>query len=150
MTKNSIVWLRVGAISGCLAVVFGAFAAHGLDERLIELYGEKTKEIAGVTIPATQKYLADFKTGAEYQMYHSLAIIVAALIPSSVSNRNRNLAAWSFLLGIILFSGSLYVLVLTGQTKLGMVTPFGGLFFLIGWVALAISAFPDTGEENEN
>ncbi|QDT31852.1 DUF423 domain-containing protein [Thalassoglobus polymorphus] len=142
MSKESIFWLRVGAAMGFLAVIFGAFAAHGLEEPLIKLYGDQTKKVMGVEIPATQKYLADFKTGAEYQMYHALAIIALALVPVSIEGRSRDIAGWSFLLGILLFSGSLYVLVLTGQTKLGMITPLGGVFFLIGWVALGISAFP--------
>ncbi|WP_417850074.1 DUF423 domain-containing protein [Thalassoglobus sp.] len=142
MSKESIFWLRVGAVMGFLAVVFGAFAAHGLEEPLIKLYGDQTKKVMGVEIPATQKYLADFKTGAEYQMYHALAIIALALVPASIEGRSRDIAGWSFLLGILLFSGSLYVLVLTGQTKLGMITPLGGVFFLVGWVALGISAFP--------
>lgn len=143
MTKESIFWLRAGAILGGLAVILGAIAAHGLEEPLERLYGGKTKEVMGIEIPAVQKYLADFKTAAEYQMYHSLAILVVALLPAPISSRNRDVAGWSFLLGILLFSGSLYVLVLTGQTKLGMIAPLGGVFFIIGWVALAIAAFPN-------
>ncbi len=142
MSKESNFWLRIAAVSGFLAVVFGAFAAHGLEEPLKKLYGEKTKEVMGVEIPATQKYLADFKTGAEYQMYHALAILAVALVPTSIAGRSREIAGWSFLLGTILFSGSLYVLVLTGQTKLGRIAPIGGVFFLVGWTALGITAFP--------
>ncbi len=141
MSNESNYWLRVGSLMGLLAVVFGAFAAHGLDEPLLKLYGEKTKEVLGTEIPAAQKYLADFKTAAEYQMYHALAILAVALLPASVSRRTVNIAGWSFLLGILLFSGSLYVLVLTGQTKLGMITPLGGVFFLIGWGALIMATF---------
>lgn len=145
MTKESIFWLRVGAIAGCLAVAFGAFAAHGLEEPLKNLYAGKMKVVAGMEVPAIQKYLGDFKTAAEYQMYHALAILAVALLP--LPSRSRDLAGWSFLLGIILFSGSLYVLVLTGQSKLGMITPFGGVFFLVGWVALAIAAFPSDAKQ---
>ncbi|MBT5020051.1 MAG: DUF423 domain-containing protein, partial [Planctomicrobium sp.] len=104
-------------------------------------------EVMGVEVPAAQKYLGDFKTAAEYQMYHSLAILIVALVPLPVANRSRDIAGWSFLLGIILFSGSLYALVLTGQTKLGMITPLGGVLFIIGWIALAIAAFPDSRSE---
>lgn len=139
MTKDSLFWVRTGAILGGLAVILGAFAAHGLEDRLLVLYGGKVKEVLGDEIPAAQKYLADFKTAAEYQMYHALAMIVLGLLPASVSMRQVNIAGWSFLLGTILFSGSLYVLVLTGQTKLGMITPLGGVLFIIGWVALLMS-----------
>ena len=147
MTKESLFWLRTGAILAGLAVVLGAFAAHGLEKPLGERYGGKTKEVMGVEVPAAQKYLGDFKTAAEYQMYHSLVILIVALVPLPVANRSRDIAGWSFLLGIILFSGSLYALVLTGQTKLGMITPLGGVLFIIGWIALAIAAFPDSRSE---
>lgn len=142
MTREAVFWLRVGAISAGLSVILGAFAAHGLEDRLLELYGGKTKEVLGVEMPATMKYLGDFKTAAEYQMYHSLAIIALALLPASASRRSVDIAGWSFLLGILLFSGSLYTLVLTGQTKLGMITPIGGTLFIIGWIALLISLSP--------
>ena len=85
---------------------------------------------------------AQFETGARYQMYHSLALLAVAaaaawrpqagLIPT---------AGWLFLAGIVLFSGSLYVLALTGVRRWGAVTPFGGLAFLLGWLLLALSAF---------
>lgn len=146
MSKESNYWLRVGAVMGLLAVVFGAFAAHGLEKPLLEMYGGKTKEVLGTEIPAAHKYIADFKTAAEYQMYHALAILVVALLPASFSRRTVNIAGWSFLLGILLFSGSLYVLVLTGQTKLGMITPLGGVFFLIGWGALIMATFQSQAE----
>lgn len=150
MTKSSIFWLRMGAILAGLAVVFGAFAAHGLEGPLQELYGGKTKEVMGIEVPAVQKYIGDFKTAAEYQMYHSLAIILVALLPSTISTRSRDIAGWSFLLGIVLFSGSLYALVLTGQTKLGMITPLGGVLFIVGWIALAIAALPSSATERND
>ena len=136
MTKESAYWIRIGAILGGLGVILGAFAAHGLEGRLLELYDGKTKEVLGTEIPAAQKYLADFKTAAEYQMYHALAIVGLGLLPMGVSRRSIDVAGWSFLLGTILFSGSLYVLVLTGQTRLGMITPLGGVLFIVGWVAM--------------
>lgn len=139
LTKTSKYWIRAGAILGGIAVITGAFAAHGLHDYLIDLYGDKTKSIMGEEIPAARKYLADFKTAAEYQMYHALGIIAVGLLPGSLSTRSRDVAAWSFLLGILLFSGSLYALVLTGYTKLGMITPLGGTLFIVGWVALAMA-----------
>lgn len=138
MTNSSSTrWLLCGAVSGFLAVALGAFAAHGLEGPLLKLYGGQTKSQLGQEVPAAVKYLGDFKTGADYQLAHSLALLLVALLPAG---RCVNVAGWSFLIGIVLFSGSLYALVLTGITKLGMVTPFGGVAFLVGWAALAASA----------
>ncbi|MCA9078957.1 MAG: DUF423 domain-containing protein [Planctomycetaceae bacterium] len=131
-------WLAWGAFFCGTAVVCGAFAAHGLGPRMLELYGDVTKEIAGETIPGPLKYLADFKTAAEYQMTHGLALLFLGLLSSQRRTRWVAIAGWSFVIGVLLFSGSLYVLVLTGLTKLGMITPIGGMAFLVGWVALLI------------
>ena len=109
-------WLGIAAINGALAVMAGAFAAHGLKARL----GADS--------------LAVFETGARYQMYHALAMALAALIPARP-------AAIAFLAGIVLFSGSLYLLALTGIPTLGAVTPIGGLCFIAGWALLAWRAF---------
>ena len=113
------VWLLIAAVNGFISVAAGAFGAHGLQGRL------------------DPHALTVFETGARYQMYHALAIGIAA-----VSSRNiaTNIACASFLAGIILFSGSLYLLALTGVRAFGFVTPFGGLAFLLGWLALAWSA----------
>jgi uncharacterized membrane protein YgdD (TMEM256/DUF423 family) len=117
------IWLLIAAINGALAVAFGAFGAHGLhgriDARAIEV----------------------FETGARYHMYHALAMGLAALaIRSGAASMPASVAAGFFLAGIILFSGSLYLLALTGVRSLGFVTPFGGLAFLVGWIALAWAA----------
>jgi uncharacterized membrane protein YgdD (TMEM256/DUF423 family) len=109
-------WLGIAAINGALAVMAGAFAAHGLKVRL------------------SPDALSIFETGARYQMYHALAMALAALIPA------RRVAI-AFLAGIILFSGSLYLLALTGITLLGAITPIGGLCFIAGWALLAWRAF---------
>jgi uncharacterized membrane protein YgdD (TMEM256/DUF423 family) len=111
--------LLVAAINGFLAVAAGAFGAHGLQGRL------------------DQHALAIFETGARYQMYHALAMSVAAI---AARNPAAQLACALFLAGIVVFSGSLYLLALTGERGLGFVTPFGGLAFLAGWAALAWSA----------
>ncbi len=130
-------WLIVGAISCGLAVVCGAFAAHGLGPRMLELYGDIHKEIAGQRIPGPTKYLADFKTAAEYQMTHGLALLALGLYGWHRRSPFISVAGWSFLGGTVLFSGSLYVLVLTGLTKLGMITPIGGVLLLVGWASFA-------------
>lgn len=139
-------WTMIGAILAGLAVAAGAFAAHGLDRVFTEQYAGKTRIVAGETVPLARKFLGDFKTGAEYQMYHALGLLAVGALAARRPSRAASLAGWSFLLGIVLFSGSLYVLTLTGVTKWGMVTPFGGVAFLVGWVALAIAATKSTAE----
>jgi len=112
-------WLLVAAINGFIAVAAGAFGAHGLRSRL------------------DAHALQTFETAARYQMYHALAIGLAALFArSSVVT----LSCALFLAGIILFSGSLYLLALTGARAFAFITPFGGLVFLAGWAALAYAA----------
>jgi uncharacterized membrane protein YgdD (TMEM256/DUF423 family) len=113
------IWLVVAAVNGFLAVLAGAFAAHGLAQHL------------------SAQALATFETGARYQMYHALAMGLAALAAQSGAAR---IACALFLAGIVLFSGSLYLLALTGSRALGFVTPIGGVAFLAGWIALAFAA----------
>jgi uncharacterized membrane protein YgdD (TMEM256/DUF423 family) len=118
------VFLRIGAFFGFLGVAFGAFGAHALKVRL------------------SPEMLSIFETGVRYQMYHAFALlIVAAAIGSMGKTRLLVVAGWSFVAGIVLFSGSLYSLALTGSVVMGAITPLGGVLFLIGWVCLASSAF---------
>lgn len=115
MTKGL---LAAGAINAGLAVAAGAFAAHGLRERL------------------EARALEIFETGARYQMYHALAMVLCAVIATS----GAKTAGWIFQAGIVVFSGSLYALALTDVKILGAITPLGGLAFLAGWAWLAITA----------
>jgi uncharacterized membrane protein YgdD (TMEM256/DUF423 family) len=116
-------FLLIGSILGFLGVAFGAFGAHALRARL------------------SPEMLDVFETGVRYQMYHAFAVlIVAAAIGHIGPVRLLVLAGWSFFIGVVLFSGSLYVLALTGVGILGAVTPFGGLLFLLGWALLALFA----------
>ncbi len=132
----------MGAVMACIAVITGAFGAHGLDKVLADLYSNThAKTIAGLDVPATYKYLQDFKTAADYQMYHAFGLMIVGLLTLHHQKKSLQIAAWSFLIGIILFSGSLYILVLTNQPKLGMITPIGGVAFIIGWIALAIGGW---------
>jgi uncharacterized membrane protein YgdD (TMEM256/DUF423 family) len=85
--------------------------------------------------------LAIFETGVRYQMYHALALLATAALLSRSDGRAMLVAGWSFTTGILIFSGSLYALALTGVTMLGAITPIGGVAFLVGWVALAYAAF---------
>lgn len=127
----------------CVAVIAGAFGAHGLDNYFAEKYASaETKTVSGHTIPASYKYLEDFKTGARYQMYHALGLIAVGLLSQARRKRSLQIAGWSFTLGIVLFSGSLYALTLSGITKFGMVAPIGGTLMIVGWAALAVAACP--------
>lgn len=130
-------WLAAGAVLAGLAVAAGAFGAHGLHSILAEIYDGQTREVAGQTVPAAAKYLADFKTGAQYQMYHALALVAVGLVARNGQSRILTAAGWCFLLGIVGFSGSLYLLPLTGQRAWGMVAPIGGSLMIVGWFLLA-------------
>jgi uncharacterized membrane protein YgdD (TMEM256/DUF423 family) len=110
-------------VAGFAGVALGAFAAHGLRAQL------------------TPNLLAAFETGVRYQMYHAFALFAAAWAWSRWQQRVFVTAGWLFVAGIVLFSGSLYALALSGPKWLGPVTPLGGLAFLVGWAMLAWGAF---------
>ncbi len=117
------VFLLLSALGGFISVALGAFAAHGLRERL------------------EPPLLAVFQTGVQYQMYHALALLGVALwLRMAGPSVWLKAAGWLFVLGVLLFSGSLYALALGGPRWLGPVTPLGGLCFLLGWAALAMCA----------
>ncbi|HEY9878234.1 MAG TPA: DUF423 domain-containing protein [Leptolyngbyaceae cyanobacterium] len=118
------VFLAIAAVLGGLAVAGGAFASHALKEQLSE------------------RMLAIFETGIRYQMYHALALIGVALLLDRAEMGAGWLAVtgWAFVAGVVLFSGSLYVLSLSGIKWLGAVTPLGGIAFIVGWGCLAIAA----------
>ena len=136
-------WIAIGALFAGLAVACGALAAHRLDRQFAAQYAGETRVVGGETIPRAVKYLADFRTAAENQMYHGLGLVTVGLLLDRIGQTRRGLvlAAWAFLVGIVLFSGSLYLLTLTGITWLGAITPIGGVAFLIGWGALTVSAW---------
>jgi uncharacterized membrane protein YgdD (TMEM256/DUF423 family) len=116
-------FLMLAAFFGFTGVGLGAFAAHGLKNRL------------------TPEYLAIFHTGVTYQLVHTLALLGVALLAMQIPGRLITWAGASFVIGILLFSGSLYLLTMTGVSKLGIVTPFGGLAFLVGWFCLGLAAW---------
>ena len=109
-----------GSLSAFLAVAAGAFGAHALRSRL------------------SPEMLTVFETGARYQMYHALALLAVAWALSRWPSPVLRTAGWLFLAGTVLFSGSLYLLSLTGTRWLGAITPLGGILFLSGWLALAL------------
>lgn len=116
-------YLLPGALCGLLSVILGAFGAHALKDQLSE------------------RYLEVWTTATDYQFYHSLALVLVAVL--AIHFKDSRKLRWSarlFLAGIILFSGSLYMLAFTGIGWLGVITPVGGVSFMLGWLFLAIFA----------
>lgn len=118
--------ISIAALSGFLAVAFGAFGAHALRDRM------------------SPDMLQVFQTGVTYQMYHALALLAVGILLAQFSSQGATwltAAGWLFVAGTVLFSGSLYLLSLTGTTWLGAITPLGGAAFLLGWLGLAIGVW---------
>ncbi|MBI2431945.1 MAG: DUF423 domain-containing protein [Candidatus Hydrogenedentes bacterium] len=116
-------FLRTAGILGALAVGLGAFGAHALKTRL------------------PQDLFDIFEVGVRYHFYHALALLaVAAAAPALWTSRWIPAACWAWLVGILIFSGSLYLLAVTGQRWLGAITPIGGVAFIAGWVLLVLAA----------
>jgi uncharacterized membrane protein YgdD (TMEM256/DUF423 family) len=142
-------WLSLGAVLAGLAVVVGAMGAHWADPHFAQKYaGDEPKMVAGFEVPTSWKRLEDFKTGAEYQMYHALGIVAVGLLLRLGPSKSLQVAGWSFLLGIVFFSGSLYALTLTGDTVWGAIAPIGGTLFIVGWFALAAGAITSDFDRN--
>ena len=116
-------WLMIGAVAGGVGVALGAFGAHGLKSRV------------------SAEMLAVFETGVRYQMYHALALVAVGLAATRWTSVWLGAAGWLFLIGIVVFSGSLYVMTFTGIRWLGAITPIGGLSFILGWLSLALAAY---------
>ena len=115
-------WFATGAALCGLGVLLGAFGAHGLKDRL------------------TPEMLAVFETGIRYHLIHALGILAVGTAVSRWPHTSVSVAGWCFIAGIVLFSGSLYLLSVTGIRWLGAITPIGGLLFIAGWVTLAVGA----------
>ena len=125
-----MIWTAVGAASALFAVALGAFAAHGLRASL------------------APDLLAVFETGARYQMFHALALVALGLGAGRLPASAVRGVGMLFVLGSVLFSGSLYVLALSGVRALGAITPLGGLAYLGGWGWLAVSAWGVAAREH--
>lgn len=118
------IWLTLGAVYGLLTVTLGAFGAHGLRGRVAD------------------DLLVTWGTGADYLGIHALALLACGLLAMQVPGARLIVAAgWCFSIGSILFSGSLFALVLTGVRGLGAITPFGGTLLILGWALLALGAW---------
>jgi len=116
--ERHIIWIIIGSALAALAVAVGAFGAHGLKSRV------------------SADDLVIFETGVRYQMYHSLALILLGLIGVNFQSNIVQLPAILFLAGIIIFSGTLYLIPLTGLRWFGAITPIGGTALILGWIVL--------------
>lgn len=112
------VFLLLGVVNGFLAVALGAFGAHGLEGKISE------------------KSIGIWDKAVHYQMFHTMALLVTGLLLAKIQSSGMLWAGWMFFAGIVLFSGSLYLYSTTGVKTLAMITPFGGVAFLIGWILL--------------
>ncbi|MDB5192190.1 MAG: hypothetical protein JWQ96_1753 [Segetibacter sp.] len=125
-------FIRIAAILGALAVALGAFGAHALRQKV------------------TEATLNIFETGVRYQFYHVFALLAVAILFKDYNNKWMNTAGWLFIAGIILFSGSLYILTYIkafakpGLNWIGAITPLGGLAFIVGWFCLLAGVLKST------
>jgi uncharacterized membrane protein YgdD (TMEM256/DUF423 family) len=124
VSKTSRIFLIIGAILGAVSVAVGAFGAHGLHDYLEETGRSST-----------------FVTGVTYLWYHTFAILIVGVLSNFKSNKFLQWSGYLFLIGILLFSGSLFLLIATGNTSFGAITPIGGLSFIAGWICLAVGVF---------
>ena len=113
----------IAGIFGALAVGLGAFGAHGLE----------------ATLTANGR-LDTYETAVKYQFYHTLALLLTGILLMNINHDYFIWASWSFIIGMVIFSGSLYILSLTNITWLGAITPIGGLALIVGWVFLILGA----------
>ncbi len=117
------IFITLGSVNAALAVIFGAFGAHALKARI------------------SPEMLSVYHTGSQYHFYHALGMLLIGLLASHFQNDGAlQLSGYLMLAGIVLFSGSLYLLAVTGVTWLGAITPLGGLAFIAAWVVLAVAA----------
>jgi len=118
-------WLIIGALNGLIAVIMGPVGAHILESII------------------TEADFSAYQKAVRYQMWHAFGLILISLLSAQTTTRMKNIAGWSFLIGIILFSGSLYLIGFTSVREIGIIAPFGGTAFIIGWFFLMYSGFKE-------
>ena len=133
--EMSRIFVIASGLLGFAAVALGAFGAHGLRSRLEGL-------------PDGVKRLEWWNTAAHYNLTHALALAFVAWLGYRGAGRSAKVAGWSFVAGSLLFSGSLYLMAITGRTNLGAITPVGGLFFLVGWTAVVAAGLRSAGADH--
>ena len=121
MNNSARLFLVIGAINSMLAVMLGAFGSHVLKNKL------------------TEDMLVIFQIGTDYHFYHALALVVVGLAAQHLRDPLINISAWLFLAGILIFSGSLYSLSLSGIRSIGAITPIGGVLFIVAWALFAVA-----------
>ena len=117
------IFIILGAINGFIAVALGAFGAHGLEGKI------------------SDHYLNVWQKAVQYQMFHAGGLLVIGLLGLKISGSMINWSGWLMLIGILLFSGSLYILAVSGIKVLGAITPLGGVSFLVAWVLMIIATY---------
>ena len=128
---NSRWCIVIGGLLGALAVMAGAFGAHGLEKRL------------------AADLLQTYETAVRYQLFHALAMVLTGLVLATHDTASGRVAAWAFLLGTLLFSGCLYGWIFTQSKPLVMVVPIGGVALIVGWLALALAGWSYGGGGGE-
>lgn len=136
MSSTAIRWIITGALLGGLGIILGAFGAHGLENQLVKMGFDADLE----------KRLANFDTAARYQMYAAVALVLLGLLLDRHGSRVWIAAAAALFIGTLIFSGLLYVMVVSGpQLKwLGAIVPIGGVLMILGWLGIAIGAMTAT------
>ena len=125
-------WIRIASVFGFLGVATGAFGAHGLKNMV------------------TPERLEVFQTGSRYCLVHAVVLLIVGIMAQQKDSLWINRAGWGFSIGVLIFSGSLWTLVLSDTGWLGAITPFGGVAMLFGWISLFLSTTQrDTGQDNE-
>ena len=114
-------FLILGSVNMIISIALGAFGAHGLEGKIPE------------------RMIANWQTGAHYHIIHAVALLFVGILLDRIGSSLITVGGWLLLIGILLFSGSLYLMALTGVTKLGAITPMGGISFLAGWACIAIA-----------
>lgn len=145
LSQTSKVLLIAGTLAAALGVVLGAFGAHGLTS----IIGEIDKNSADIeAIDRHAKRIANWDTASIYLMYHAFGLVISGLIATVASRKICSFSGWFFGAGILLFSGSLYGIALSGQTWLGAIAPLGGSAFILGWVLLTVAIYKTRTSES--
>ena len=135
-------WIKAGALTAALGLVLGAFGESVVSEYLTKKYAEQTVLVLGRNVPTASEYMGDFKEAAIFQLIHALAIVCVGMIMMHRPRVMLRVAGWCFLVGVVCYSGSEYLRVLTDQQWLTSIKLAGGLLLIGGWIAVVEGACP--------
>jgi uncharacterized membrane protein YgdD (TMEM256/DUF423 family) len=133
---NGRIWLLLGGTLGMLAVILGAFGAHGLEKAVTQW---------GLDVDEQASRLDNWEVAVRYQMYHALALLLVGILAANRPSRIWHAAGIAFLAGIFIFSGCLYLYVFSGWKIFGMIVPIGGVFLIVGWAAMMTAIWQTCG-----